>query len=149
LSKTRYLPDVNVLLALTNDNHEFHQVATVWFKSLGESDFLLCPLTETGLLRLSCVLFNKNLRDAIFLLRTLMQVPGFGYTTVRDSWLNMSAPYIWRLQGHKQITDAYLLGIAIKEKAILVTLDQHIQAWATPDFDRHLLSLEISTTKNG
>ena len=149
MSKPRYLPDVNVLLALTNDNHEFHGVATVWFQSLGDSDFLLCPLTETALVRLSCVLFNKNLRDAIFLLRNLMQVPGFGYAPVKDSWLNMSAPYIWRLQGHKQITDAYLLGIAIKEKAILVTLDQHIQAWARPDYDRYLLSLEISPRKNG
>jgi predicted nucleic acid-binding protein len=144
MSKIRYLPDVNVLLALTNDNHEFHGVATAWFKSLSDGDLLLCPLTETSLLRLSCVLFNKNLRDAIFLLRALMQVPGFAYMSVRDSWLNISAPYIWRLQGHKQITDAYLLGIAIQEQAILVTLDQRIQAWATPDYDPYLLSLETS-----
>jgi hypothetical protein len=73
-----------------------------------------------------------------------MQVPGFAYMSVRDSWLNISAPYIWRLQGHKQITDAYLLGIAIQEQAILVTLDQRIQAWATPDYDPYLLSLETS-----
>jgi hypothetical protein len=78
-----------------------------------------------------------------------MQVQGFVYSPVRDSWLNMSAPYIWRLQGHRQITDAYLLGIAIKEKAILVTLDQHIQAWATPDYGRYLLSLETPQKKNG
>jgi predicted nucleic acid-binding protein len=143
LSKPRYLLDVNVLLALTNRRHDLHPIATKWFENRGSSEFILCPLTETSFLRLSSEpkVGNMELHQSIFLLRELMQLPEFGYLPIADSWLNSTAPYIWRLTGHKQITDAYLLGIAIKEKAVLVTLDRRIQSWAAPDYGQYLLSL--------
>ena len=143
MSKTRYLPDVNVLLALTNEDHEFFQIATKWFKGRGDSDLLLCPLTETSFLRLSSTpgVGNRKLRDAIFVLRELIETPGFSYRPIHDSWLKATASFQWRLQGHKQITDAYLLALAIKEKAVLVTLDRRIQSWADPDSSKYLLSL--------
>ena len=143
MSKTRYLPDVNVLLALTIRGHECYSIATQWFAARGSSEFLLCPLTETGFLRLSSdpKVGNKQLRDAIFLLREFSTLPGFRYRPIPDSWLNLTAPFIWRLHGHKQVTDAYLLGLAVHEKAVLVTLDTRIQSWAAPDYNQHLLTL--------
>ena len=143
MSKTRYLPDVNVLLALTIRSHEFYSVATKWFEARGSSEFILCPLTETSFLRLSTEpkVGNKHLRDAIFLLREFSTLPGFRYQPIPGSWLNLTAPFIWRLHGHKQVTDAYLLGLAVHENAILVTLDTRIQAWAAPDYNKHLLTL--------
>jgi uncharacterized protein len=143
LSKTRYLPDVNVLLALTIRSHEFYSIATKWFQARGDSEFLLCPLTETSFLRLSTEpkVGNKQLRDAIFLLREFSALPGFRYRPIPDSWLNLTAPFIWRLHGHKQVTDAYLLGFALHENAVLVTLDTRIQSWAAPDYTKHLLTL--------
>ncbi len=143
MSKTRYLPDVNVLLALTNEDHVSFLIATKWFKGRGQSEFLLCPLTETSFVRLACTpgVGNKKLRDAIFVLRELMRIPGFHYRSIHDSWLNLTAPFLWGLQGHKQVTDAYLLGIAIEENAVLVTLDKRIQSWAEPEYSKHLLSL--------
>lgn len=148
MNKPRFLPDINVLLAITNDDHEFYQLTTEWMKKRGDSEFLLCPLTETGFLRKSCQVFDKNLRESILLLRELMKAPGFGYTLLPDSWLNLSAPYLWQLQGHKQITDAYLMGVAIQENAVLVTLDTRIESWASPKYDRHLLSLLESRRRN-
>jgi predicted nucleic acid-binding protein len=143
LSKIRYLPDVNVLLALTIRGHESYSIATKWFEARGSSEFWLCPLTETSFLRLSSEpkVGNKQLRDAIFLLRELSTLPGFRYRTIPDSWLNLTAPFIWRLQGPKQVTDAYLLGLAFHENAVLVTLDTRIQSWAAPDYNKHLLTL--------
>lgn len=143
MSKVRFLPDVNVLLALTMRGHEFYTIATNWFQSRGSSEFLLCPLTESGFLRLSTDprVGNQQLRDAIFLLREFSTLPGFGYLPVPDSWLNLTAPFVWRLHGHKQVTDAYLLGLAVHEKAVLVTLDTRIQSWAAPEYEKHLLTL--------
>ena len=104
MSKTRYLPDVHVLLALTIRGHEFYSIATKWFEARGSSECLLCPLTETSFLRLSTEpkVGNKQLRDAIFLLREFSTLPGFRYRPIPDSWLNLTAPFIWRLHGHKQ-----------------------------------------------
>jgi toxin-antitoxin system PIN domain toxin len=143
LSKTRYLPDVNVLLALTMRGHEFYSIATKWFEARGSSELLLCPLTEASFLRLATEpkVGNKQLRDAIFLLREFSSLPGFRYLPIPDSWLNLTSPFMWRLHGHKQVTDAYLLGLAIHENAVLVTLDTRIQSWAAPDYNKHLLTL--------
>jgi len=143
LSKTRYLPDVNVLLALTIRGHEFYSIATKWFEARGSGEFLLCPLTETRFLRLSTdpKIGNQQLRDAIFLLREFSALSGFRYLPIPDSWLNLTAPFIWRLHGHKQVTEAYLLGLAIHENAVLVTLDTRVQSWAAPDYNKHLLTL--------
>ena len=143
MSKARYLPDVNVLLALTIRSHELYSVATQWFATRGSSEFLLCPLTETSFLRLSTdpKIGAQQLREAIFLLREFSALPGFRYLPIPDSWLNLTAPFLWRLHGHKQVTDAYLLGLAMREDAVLVTLDTRIQSWAAPDYNQHLLTL--------
>ena len=123
--------------------HELYSIATKWFETRGPSEFLLCPLTETSFLRLSTdpKIGNQQLRDAIFLLREFSALPGFSYLPIPDSWLNLTAPFIWRLHGHKQVTDAYLLGLAVRENAVLVTLDTRIQSWAAPDYIEHLLTL--------
>jgi uncharacterized protein len=112
LSKIRYLPDVNVLLALTIRSHEFYSVATKWFESRGSSEFLLCPLTEAGFLRLSTEprVGNKQLRDAIFLLREFSTIPGFRYRPIPDSWLNLTAPFT-RTRSWLRSTPAFSHGL--------------------------------------
>lgn len=93
MSKTQYLPDVNVLLALTIRSYEFYSVATKRFEARGSSEFILCPLTETSFLRLSTEpkVGNKHLRDAIFWLREFSTLLGFRYRPIPDSWLNLTA----------------------------------------------------------
>jgi hypothetical protein len=39
------------------------------------------------------------------------------------------------------VTDAYLLGLAIKEEGVLVTFDKGIQYMAGAEFGRHVLVL--------
>lgn len=43
-----------------------------------------------------------------------------------------------RIQGFRQITDAYLLGLAIRNNAILATLDSGIHQLAGADFAGHV-----------
>lgn len=47
-----------------------------------------------------------------------------------------------RIFGHQQVTDAYLLGLAIKEEGALVTFDKGIQYMAGAEFSQHVLLLE-------
>lgn len=37
-----------------------------------------------------------------------------------------------RLVGHQQVTDAYLLGLALKQGGVLATLDERIASLTTP-----------------
>ena len=49
---TRYLLDVNVLIALVDPAHVQHDQAHEWFARTGLKAFATCPITETGLLRI-------------------------------------------------------------------------------------------------
>lgn len=59
-----------------------------------------------------------------------------------ESWAELTAPLALRIFGHQQVRDAYLLGMAIKEIAVLVTFDCGLRYMAWPEFSRHLLVLE-------
>lgn len=52
------------------------------------------------------------------------------------------APFQARVVGHKQLTDAYLLGLAVHRKAKLASLDTGIRVLAPPD-SPYESSLEI------
>jgi hypothetical protein len=51
-------------------------------------------------------------------------------------------PFQEKLLGHRQVTVAYLLGLAIRNKGTLVTLDRGIAALAGDDFARYVTVLE-------
>jgi predicted nucleic acid-binding protein len=58
------------------------------------------------------------------------------------SWIDLTADFASRVLGYRQVTDAYLLGLAIKEKGVLVTFDKGIQYMAGVEFARNVLVLE-------
>jgi predicted nucleic acid-binding protein len=61
---------------------------------------------------------------------------------INDKWADVTAPFAARVAGHQQVTDAYLLGLAIKEKGVLVTFDKAIKYLAGSDYSSNLLVLE-------
>lgn len=143
MTDVSYLPDVNVLVALSDTGHAGHELASGWFKGIGDSKFILCPITEAGFVRVASMpqLGSRDLKDAVALLREMTRLPGYGYWPITESWLSLVKPFASRLHGYRQVTDAYLLGLAIKGNAVLVTLDQHIEAVADVEFSRNLLTL--------
>ncbi len=58
---------------------------------------------------------------------------------------SLTARFAARITGHQQVTDAYFLGLAIKEDGVLVTFDRGLTYMAGPEFSRNLLVLESST----
>ncbi len=49
---SRYLLDVNVLIALIDPAHVQHEQVHLWFGRVGHKAFATCPITENGLLRI-------------------------------------------------------------------------------------------------
>jgi hypothetical protein len=140
------LLDVNVLIALLEPGHGFFEKAQAWFKSSGKDNWGICPLTEIGFVRITTnPSFNPGPRtheEAVFILRELANRPGYRYWPLTESWTVLTAPFAARISGHRQVTDAYLLGLAIKENGVLVTFDRGLKYLAGTEFSRNLAILE-------
>jgi hypothetical protein len=106
----------------------------------------VCPLTELGFVRIttnpSFYPGPRTHEEATFILTELADRPGYRYWPLVESWTALTAPFAPRLSGHQQVTDAYLLGLAIKQDGVLVTFDRGLKYLAGPQFSRNLLVLE-------
>jgi toxin-antitoxin system PIN domain toxin len=125
---TTYLLDVNLLLALTDPMHIHHQPAHRWFVEKGQQAWATCPLTENGFVRISSHPSYPNLPGeatvVLDILRQLCEAPGHQFWTD-----DISIRQILEAEAiitHAQITDIYLLGLAVHRKGKLATLDQRI-----------------------
>ena len=142
------LLDVNVLIALTEPGHIHYEMAQKWFNSSGKNSLGICPLTEVGFVRVTTSpSFRPGPRtqeQAIAILQMLKGQSGYRYWKIdeNETWVMVTTPFASRIFGHQQVTDAYLLGLAIKEDGVLVTFDKAIEYMAAPEFSRNLLVLE-------
>lgn len=143
MKRPRHLLDVNVLIALAEPDHVHHAVAVEWFATPG-LDWGLCTFSEAGFLRASINprLGNHSIEEATTVLEHLARRPGYRFWPMSHNWAELAVPLRSRVYGHQQITDAYLLGMAIKENGILVTFDKAIRSLAGPKFSGNVLILE-------
>lgn len=125
LTKALHLLDVNVLIARLFESHEHHRPAQEWFKTPGLK-WALNPWAEAGFLRFATRDDRLSMGEASGILDELAQQPGYHYHPVAHNWRTLTKPFFKRLQGHKQITDACLLGLAIHDGLILATFDRRI-----------------------
>jgi predicted nucleic acid-binding protein len=130
-------------MALAHAEDSAHEQAIAWHASLGEDLFCLCPLTEAGFVRLTASpkIGAQSMAKAIGMLRQITALPQVEMLDIRGSWLDICGPLMPRLQGHRQTTDALLLGLAIKNNAVLVTLDRGFETLAGQQFKANLLTL--------
>lgn len=122
---TPCLLDVNVLLALSLDNHVHHLAAAEWFD---EADFewATTPITEAGYLRLMTnsrmVGFSISVPQAVDGLRDLRKESGFRFLP-DDSSLSDPAIDLGPMAGTKQVTDFHLVNLAARHSMRLATFD--------------------------
>jgi len=124
------LLDVNVLIALFNEHHIHHDAAHDWFADHGDQRWATCPLTENAFLR---VLSDPSQRAVRLPLSTLADHLGrFCLDERHEFWpdnLSMHDASLFDLSllhGHRQLTDVYLLGLAVRRGGRLVTFDHSI-----------------------
>jgi uncharacterized protein len=144
LSKQGFLLDINVLIALVDEAHTHHALATKWFDSIGTATWGVCALTEAGFLR---VLTRPKtgllkLDEATEVLERLALRPGYRFWPISTSWCNIAPLFTGRIFGHQQVTDAILLGQAVKNEGVFVTLDKAIKHLAGEEYAGNLLVLE-------
>jgi len=141
-SKKKFLLDLNTLIALAEPDHEFHKVAGKWFQSEGKENWGVCPLTEAGFIRITTHPkyrpATRTVQQATAILASFAEHPGYRYWPIVDSWATLTAPFSARIFGHQQVTDAYLLGLAVKEHGVLVTFDSGFRVLAGDEFGRNL-----------
>ena len=101
-------------------------------------------MTGAGFLRLLANprVGSLTVEEASQVLAALIDHPGYRFWPIEDDWATLATPFIERVFGHQQITDAYLLGLAIKEGGVLVTMDAGIKVLAGPRYSRNVLVLE-------
>ena len=87
------------------------------------------------------IIGGLSMNDAILLLQQIAALPNCENLPIECSWLELIQPLAPRLHGYRQVTDAHLLGLAIRNGAVLVTLDRGIQALAGEAYAVNVLTL--------
>lgn len=125
---TTYLLDVNLLLALTDPMHIHHEAAHSWFAEIGRQSWATCPITENGFIRIASHPSYPNrpgdVAAVLEIFRRLCEASGHLFWAEDISILKILEPDA--LVTHAQITDVYLLGLAVSKKGKLATLDRRI-----------------------
>ena len=132
------LLDINILTALLWPTHEHHDAAHRWFGGRGGARWATCPLTQLGFVRIvSNPAFSRDALsplEAIALLAENLAHPAHEFWTDRAQVPSTVKGMETRLLGYKQLTDAYLLALAHRRKAVLATFDRGVPMLAGAEF---------------
>ena len=133
---TRYLLDVNVLIALVDPAHTQHDEVHAWFARAGRRSFATCPITENGLLR---ILGHPKYANSpgppsvvAGMLTTIRQLPGHEFWPDSISLVDSEFALASQLSSHARVTDGYLLALARANGGKLATLDHKLATETVP-----------------
>ncbi|MGD0482737.1 MAG: TA system VapC family ribonuclease toxin [Terracidiphilus sp.] len=139
---TRFLLDVNVLIALIDPTHVQHDRAHHWFTSMGRRAWATCPLTENGVLR---IVGNSrypsspgNPAAVAELMTVFLALGGHEFWPDDVSLFDATSVDTTRLLNSAQITDSYLLALAGAHGGKLATFDRHMVTAAVTGGSRAL-----------
>lgn len=129
---TAFLFDVNLLIALMWPAHEDHEKAQEWFAHNAHQGWATCPFTQTAFVRIVAnPAFSPDAPsplEAAALLASNLKHQNHHFWADEITLGEAIEPFSNRLSGHQQVTDAYLLGLAIHKKGKLVTMDRAVTA---------------------
>ena len=119
-----FLLDVNLLMALLWENHEHHQTARPWLRSV--ASFATCPVAQLGFARVSShplLGYSMSPEQAFSVLRRLLGDPRHRFVpddlSCEDRVLRTDL-----MGGANQVTDHYLVALARQHHLSLATFDE-------------------------
>lgn len=115
-----HLLDANVLIALTVAEHEHHDRASTWLA--GVDRFVVCPVVEGALVRFLLRL-GESAATAMGILSGVRAHVRCDFWPDAISYLDVNLSTV---QGHRQVTDSYLAGLARVHRGRLATLDESL-----------------------
>lgn len=124
-----FLLDVNVLIALIDPAHVSHDLAHLWFEAEGRHAWATCPITENGVIRIIGAPRYPGSPGSpaavARILAAMRQLPG--HTFWPDAISLFEAPADSSLiLSPGQVTDTYLLALAVHRGGRLATFDRHL-----------------------
>jgi toxin-antitoxin system PIN domain toxin len=127
---TRFLLDVNVLIALIDPVHVQHDRAHEWFAAKGRDAWATCPLTENGVLRIVGHPRYPNSPGTpaavAELMTVLLALGGHEFWPDDTTLFDTQRVNMTRLLDSKQVTDSYLLALACAHGGKLATFDRYV-----------------------
>lgn len=124
------LLDVNVLIAMFDVNHTYHQAAQDWMDQNRKYGWTTCPLTINGAVRIlgSPTYFNPRMEpfQVVEMVRDFCAATDHHFWPDSVSLLDEALFHAPAIKGHQKITDAYLLGLAVRNHGRLATFDRAI-----------------------
>lgn len=125
----RALLDVNVLIALLDAGHVMHDRAMSWLAREIRHGWASCPIVENGVVRIMSQPAYPASRPAAVVAERLAEACASPDHAFWPEDVSLLAPGLidWnRVLGHRQVTDAYLLALAVRNQGRLVTFDRRI-----------------------
>lgn len=125
----RALLDVNVLIALLDSDHTSHVVALRWFEKHAREGWASCPITQNGCVR---IMSNPSYPNALPVQAIMKRLADACEADVHEFWsdeVSLLDPDVvdsTRIHGPRQLTDIYLLALAVEQEGRFVTFDTGI-----------------------
>lgn len=141
----RSLLDVNVLIALLDAGHALHVRATAWLDEHASDGWASCPITQNGCVR---IMSHAGYPGALPAQAVIERLAEATRTRHHEFWsddvtlLDARAIDASKIHGPRQITDIYLLALAVAHGGRFVTFDGGVAlAGVTGAEPRHLVTL--------
>jgi uncharacterized protein len=127
----RSLLDVNVLIALFDPDHVFHERAHIWWAAHASEGCATCAITENGFVRImSQPTYSARVRfsptELIERLATFAQQTSHVFWADSISLRDTQCFARDRIHSSRQITDIYLLALAASRGGRLATFDEGV-----------------------
>ena len=129
-----FLLDVNVILALIDPSHVFHDRSHIWFESAGRRSWATCPLTENGAIR---IFGHRRYLEgpgspaaAASLVGGLRAAANHQFWPDSFSLFDESLVSTEIIRTSAEVTDTYLLTLAVLRGGNLATFDRKLSTAA-------------------
>lgn len=125
----RALLDVNVLVALLEADHVQHADARAWLEANTTHGWASCPMTQNGCLRVMAQPGYPNplpVSAVVERLRSATSTAHHAFWPDDVSLLDASVAEADHIHGPRQVSDLYLLALAVAHGGRLVTFDRRI-----------------------
>lgn len=131
---SRHLLDVNAILALIDPAHVHHERAHRWFVDKAADGWDSCPITENGALRVMSNPRYPNSQPMSTILASMASLFEVGVHRFVPDSISLFDDVVdsSRLLSSGQVTDSYLLALAVHHGSKLATFDTKIVTETVP-----------------
>ncbi len=123
-----------MLIALIDPAHVGHDAAHRWFGDAGATSWATCPITENGVIRIAGHPKYPNSvgspAAAARIIATMQEMPGHIFWSDDFSLIGSDFVNPDRITTPGQVTDTYLLALAISKGGKLATFDRRLSTQA-------------------